>query len=352
VNVGSLFSGIGGFDLGFEAAGMSVAWQSEIDPYANKVLTERWPHVPNLGDVSTIDWKDEHHVDLICGGFPCQDLSVAGRRAGLAGKRSGLWWEFARAVDELRPQWVVIENVPGLLSSRGGRDMGAVLGTLADFGYGFAYRVLDAQFFGLAQRRKRVFVVGCLGDRAGAEQVLLEPEGVRGNPAPRGQAGQDVAGTLTSSAGGGGYPGTDEAIGGHVVPAVAHCLTASERWDGESETFIPLRASQGGGDKPYVLAFSENQRAEVVETPYSHQLTTGGGKPGQGYPAVRVGMAVRRLTPVECERLQGFPDGWTAALSDTRRYRALGNAVAVPVAAWIAKRVAAYEATRTAREAA
>lgn len=133
--VGSLFAGIGGFDLAFERAGMSIAWQSEIDPKAAEVLARHWPSVPNLGDICAIDPATLQPVDVVCGGFPCQDLSIAGRRAGLAGEHSGLFYEIARLLDHLRPDWVVLENVPGLLSSAGGRDMGAVLGTLADLGY-------------------------------------------------------------------------------------------------------------------------------------------------------------------------------------------------------------------------
>ena len=162
LTVGSLFSGIGGLDLGLERAGMTVRWQVEIDKNAQRVLRHHWPDTALYEDVREVGGEVER-VDLICGGFPCQDLSVAGRRAGLAGKRSGLFHEFMRIASELAPRWLLIENVPGLLSSNGGRDMGTVLGTLGELGYGWAYRVLDAQYFGVAQRRRRVFIVGCLG---------------------------------------------------------------------------------------------------------------------------------------------------------------------------------------------
>ena len=157
---GSLFSGIGGIDLGLDRSGWECKWQCEIEPFCVKVLDKHWPQVKKYHDIREVKPSELEPVDLICGGFPCQDLSVAGRRAGLAGKRSGLFYEFMRIADECAPTWVLIENVPGLLSSNGGRDMGAVLGTLGELGYGWAYRVLDAQYLGVAQRRRRVFIVG------------------------------------------------------------------------------------------------------------------------------------------------------------------------------------------------
>jgi DNA (cytosine-5)-methyltransferase 1 len=184
VSFGSLFAGIGGFDLGFERAGMTCTWQVEVDRACRCVLERHWPGVDRFEDIREVGGGQLVAVDLVCGGFPCQDLSVAGRRGGLDAPRSGLFHEFVRILSELRPRWVVVENVPGLLSSRAGRDMGTVLGRLAQLGYGFAYRVLDAQHFGVAQRRRRLFLAGRLGDRAGAAQVLLEPEGLRGDPAP------------------------------------------------------------------------------------------------------------------------------------------------------------------------
>ena len=195
---GSLFSGIGGFDLGFERAGMRCAWQCEIDAAARGVLARQFPGVPIMEDVRDVRSDNVAAVDLVCGGFPCQDLSVAGKRAGLAGERSGLWFEFRRVLDELRPQWVVIENVPGLLSSNGGRDFAVLLRGLVELRYGVAWRVLDAQYFGVAQRRRRVFIVGSLGDGRAAE-VLFESEGVCGHPPARREAGQGIAGTIAAA---------------------------------------------------------------------------------------------------------------------------------------------------------
>jgi DNA (cytosine-5)-methyltransferase 1 len=390
--VGSLFSGIGGIDLGLERAGCEVRWQCEADDRCRELLAKRWPGVPCFDDVRTV--TDAPAVDVLCGGFPCQDVSVAGRRAGLAGERSGLFHEFARLLDSLAPTWVLIENVPGLLSSghkpdclngecsgcEPGADMGAVLGTLADLGYGWAYRVLDAQYFGVAQRRRRVFIVGCLGDAARAAAVLLESESCEGHPPPSRETGQGVAGTLGSSpAGCGPRTDTDRMT---FVPVAASALTAREAKGPDSDVTTPLVAetlrshprpgsnsvgqvvafsmklhntasNQAGkfyreyapslqhDSPPPAVAFAENQRGEVLETDYARQMTTGGGKPGQGYPAVRQGMAVRRLTPMECERLQGFLDGWTEGFPDSVRYRMLGNAVSQTVSLWLGFRLRA-----------
>lgn len=152
MNFGSLFSGIGGFDLGLERQGFKCAWQCEIDKYANQILEKHWPEVKRYNDIKNIKGNEVEHVELICGGFPCQDLSMAGKRAGLAGQRSGLFFEMARVIDEIKPEWILLENVPGLLTSNQGRDFPAVLSTLTDIGYSVAWRVFDSQYFGVAQR--------------------------------------------------------------------------------------------------------------------------------------------------------------------------------------------------------
>lgn len=182
----SLFAGVGGFDLALERAGVPVVASVEIDKHARGVLQQQFPNTTLLEDVKDVtgDQLKELGYDgsdgIIVGGFPCQDLSVAGKRAGLAGGRSGLFWEICRILDETQTKWFVLENVPGLLSSNDGRDMGTVVQALVERGYGIAYRILDAQYFGVAQRRRRVFIVGCLGDdgRASAE-VLALVEGMR-----------------------------------------------------------------------------------------------------------------------------------------------------------------------------
>jgi len=344
MNFGSLFSGIGGFDLGLDRAGMHCAWQVEIDKHCNTILENHWPEVERYGDIKEV--KDLRRVDFVCGGFPCQDLSVAGKRSGLAGERSGLFFEFMRILSEITPQWVLIENVPGLLSSNEGRDMGTVIGELAERGYGWAYRVLDAQYFGVAQRRRRVFIVGCLGDGRSAAEVLFEQESVSGDSPPSREEGKELAKDVAVS--------LREGEGQRGL-TVAHALargsvSSGYRYDPNGEELIVSGAlgvrtcrSVGAQDAAcgHLLAIAQNQRGELRTSKVHPQLTCGGGKPGQGYPAVQIGMAARKLTPVECERLQGFPDGWTEGCSDSARYRMLGNAVAVPVAEWIGMRIQA-----------
>ena len=201
VNAVSLFAGVGGFDLALERAGVPVVAAVEIDKQASGVLAHRFPNTHLFSDVTEVTGEQLRAVGfdpsdgIICGGFPCQDLSVAGRRAGLAGRRSGLFFEIVRLLDDLQPRWTILENVPGLLSSNGGRDMGTVIGALGDSGYGVSYRVLDAQHFGVPQRRRRVFIVGCLGDNGSASaEVLAFNEGVRGGAAPSYTAGTELAG--------------------------------------------------------------------------------------------------------------------------------------------------------------
>ena len=166
----SLFAGVGGFDLALERNGISVVASVEIDKKAQKVLEKHFPNSKIFDDVCTITGKDLYELGfepadgILVGGFPCQDLSVAGKRAGLEGSRSGLFWEIYRLLEETKTKFFILENVPGLLSSNNGRDFGIVIGALAQLGYGVAWRVLDAQYFGIPQRRKRVFIVGCLGD--------------------------------------------------------------------------------------------------------------------------------------------------------------------------------------------
>jgi DNA (cytosine-5)-methyltransferase 1 len=383
---------------------------AEIEPFPCAVLKHHYPHVPNWGDLTRFqEWPDAV-VDVLVGGTPCQSFSVAGLRKGLADPRGNLALTYLAVLDRYRPTWCVWENVPGVLSADDGRALGAFLGGLGELGYGFAYRVLDAQYFGLAQRRARVFVVGHLGDWRRAAAVLFERASLSGHPAPRREAGE-AAPTLPSRGTAGGGLGTDFDCDGGLI---AKALTAScERLDSETETFVvhalradgfdasedgtgrgtPLiafsvkdhgadcgsiaptlrsgghdRSHANGGVMPAVaFAFHENQRAEVVCNDTAGSLKVGGGKPGQGYPAALHGMQVRRLTPRECERLQGFPDDYTLIplrrtvrkqrknepdshyaeylanvpmAKDGPRYKALGNSMAVPVMRWIGQRLA------------
>ena len=455
---GFVCSGIEAASVAWHPLGWRPAFFSEIEAFPRAVLAERWLGVPIHGDFTTINEGDYEAIDLLVGGTPCQDFSVAGLRAGFAGDRGGLTIEFVHLARRLRPRWVVWENVPGIMSIDDGRAFGAFLSLLGKFGYGFAYRILDAQHFGVPQRRRRVFVVGYLGDWRPAAAVLFEPESLCGNPAPSREAGERVARPIASCAEGssGWRADADTADNLTVVGALTamdtprghgfadfrcnqsvdagHLLNAATipvqaggdckrgyslntiplafggnrqsgaidvaiavnahggphgRLDFESETFVThsLRADgfdasedgtgrgtpltlaiRGRGDSHDLeyrddgianailtpnggragigvgaVAFHENQRAECSLSDTAGSLKVGGGKPGQGYPALHSGMTVRRLTPRECERLQGFPDGYTAITyrgkpaADGPRYRAIGNSMAVPVVRWIGK---------------
>lgn len=367
----SLFSGVGGFELGFGRAGITTGMQVEQDRWCQEVLARHWPDTrreTQVEDVQgTIDW------DLIYGGFPCQDLSVAGARKGLGGDRSGLWWEFARLLGECRPPWVVIEQVPGLFSAARGRDFARLLHALDDLGYGVAWSVLDAQHFGVPQRRRRVFIVGHLGDWRGPVEVLALPTSGPGDPASRQETTADVAGSLGQGPGSGGRSTTDLDGHGAYIPTaltatgigvagpddnqaqaghlVANTLQANARGrrGSEDETYVTypgIPASLGTltttfGAKNY-SNLQEVQQGSVVAW---ESQPAQAGTSGTGDAATLVG--VRRLTPRECERLMGWPDDhtrWTAdgtAIADTHRYRMCGNGVVAPVAEWLGRRLMA-----------
>lgn len=320
----SLFTGIGGFDLALQRAGMKCVGQVEIDRACLKLLSRRFPGVKQIEDVKNVTKENAGSADLICGGFPCQDLSIAGKRAGLAGSRSGLWYEFARIIDDVEPTWVIIENVPGLLSSNRGKDFAVIIRWLAKRGYGVVWRVLDAQYFGLAQRRKRVFIVASFGDGRAAE-VLFEREGGARDTPPSRKAGEGVAPSLNGIAnrtGGSRPPGTTLDTAESLVAPTLRSLN-----------------NQGAGrmvDDVQIIGWNAAQITSKLNTGgvFMKSTSTLNGDS-------RAMAGVRRLTPTECERLQGFPDGWTAGQSDSVRYRQLGNAVAVPVVEWIARRIAA-----------
>jgi site-specific DNA-cytosine methylase len=451
-----MFSGIGGFDLGFERAGFRIAWCIEFDKAAQAVLRKRFPHAKIYGDIREVDALKLERVDVICGGFPCQDLSVAGKRAGLAGSRSGLFHDAIRIVRAIKPAIVLLENVPGLLSSNQGHDFATVI---RELGEGWpcaevAWRVLDSQYFGVAQRRRRVFIVAssAIGH---AEQVLALAESVCGNPPTRQPKGKDfaassqgsvrascmfyggnsqfVSDTVTSKwHKGSGKPagnecglfvaevqsftgssfgqyaegvGTLRAKGGDmgggsetiaVAHTIAHAFYSTGGTHGletHSEISPPLKvgttlgvpsgvavahtidmqASKGnahvgnGNVSPTLSKMHGHEIHAVCTIPLDLRNATrnaekldaknrqgcGIGNDGDPSstllqhhtPGVATPMVVRRLTPVECERLQGFPDGWTdigtleKPTADSHRYKQLGNAVTVNVAQWIAQKI-------------
>ena len=204
----SLFAGIGGFDLAMQRNGVKVVASVEIDKNCNKVLAQHFPDTKQFNDITEVKGSDligagfRPDKGIITGGFPCQDLSVAGKRAGLAGARSGLFWEAARIVEETQSNWFVIENVPGLLTSNSGADFGVVIGTMADLGYGVAWRVLDAQYFGVPQRRRRVFIVGQRDPNStSAGEVLFESQGRTRYPEALKQKRKEITSSVTTSVG-------------------------------------------------------------------------------------------------------------------------------------------------------
>lgn len=231
---GSICSGIEAASVAWHPLGWRASFLSEIEAFPRAVLSHHYQEVPLHGDFTTIRAGEYDPIDLLVGGTPCQSFSVAGLRGGLDDERGNLALEYLRLAQRLRPRWLVWENVPGVLSSGKGRDFGAILGGMVELGYGFAYRVLDAQYVrvdgfgrGVPQRRRRVFVVGHLGDWRRAAAVLFEPESLRGNPAPRRQAGEGIAPTISARPTGGGGLGTDFDLDGGLIAAdVASTLNA------------------------------------------------------------------------------------------------------------------------------
>lgn len=361
----SIFSGIEAASCAFIPLGMNPVAFAEVDSHASAVLAAHYPYVPNLGDVTEVDWKKYRgKADLVVGGSPCQSFSIAGKREGLKGE-SVLMYEFIRCVREVRPRWFLWENVPGALSSEHGAAFGQLLHEMADGGgYGCAWRVLDAQFFGVAQRRRRLFLVGRAGNGyREACQVLFEPDCVPGNSASSKAKRAELAVRAGRSAQSAGF--CDAAV---KAGSIGY----------ELEQHPTLRA--GGNLQPIVLCMASGQaNAEIGEdvgttlsarqhkdppiTAVTRCGCDGGGKGALTSEDVSLTLStrneqslfdphgarryvVRRLTPTECERLQGFPDGWTDVadhdgrpMSDAQRYKQLGNSMAVPVMRWIGKRI-------------
>lgn len=470
LTVGSLFSGIGAFDLAFERSGFAPLWQCEIDKSCLKLLASKWPAVPRHDDVTTFDPGQHPCPTVVVFGSPCQDLSVAGKRAGMAGERSGLFFYAARIIKHFVGrglEFAVWENVPGCLSSMGGRDFAAVLASMAECGaVDIGWRILDCQWFGLAQRRRRVFLVADFRGKR-TEEILALSESLQGYPAPRRQAGESVAPTVRSGAPNGGKghgarsgDSKDELIVPLTANPIGSNQTGGFRGDLDGDTYVlahgqgnaehvkdgdpsltcnheaPIAIRTSGNCGPFVqgdktgalncatdpnqnivmmrLSFDTTQvtskanysnpqpgdpvhpLASTGHAPalafqpryYTRENKTGGtpteiaatleagkrngdsqqvvcfqsriARNGRGQPEeicltlngtdagetsdmrplVATQYQVRRLTPGECERLMGLPPGWTDGFSDSTRYRMLGNSLAVPVAEWIAKRMA------------
>lgn len=381
----SLFSGVGGFDLGLEAAGMTTVGLCEWDKKAASVLRRHWPDVPIYGDVSDLTGTqllaDGVRPDLVAFGSPCQDLSVAGKRAGLSGERSGLFHEATRIIRELRaltdgalPRWVIWENVTGALNSNEGADFGAVLDAMGDLGAVFSeWAVLDAQNFGVAQRRRRVFLVACLdpGAARGCPDPLLPVR--KGGPrdlVPLREAWKNATGGAPHGARGGHYAARALGFGGYTLDDRTGTLTTRGNHadidyaliDGTrvgdirlyEEPVQTLKARMGKGvntegARDGHLIISRWTGADIAET-----LTTSSNEqrmPDKGrLQAVVTPYAVRRLLPIECERLMGWPDDWTRwdadgkEQADSHRYKQCGNGVASPVAEWVGRHIFAQDA--------
>lgn len=399
---GSVCSGVEAATVAWHGLGWKPAWFSQYDPehnykkrgpdFPSLVLAHHYPHVPNLGDMLKIEERPEFDgtINLLVGGTPCQSFSIAGLRQGLDDSRGNLALKFCQILKRKQPRWFVWENVPGVLSSNNGRDFAAILSGFRECGYGFAYRILDAQYFGVAQRRRRVFVIGYLGNWRPPAAVLFERESLHGYPAPRRTIGKESArGTGGSPA----FPDQNEPIvidraafnqgenaqfapfmdHDEAVPTLVargpHAVAARMVAFGEYEiddlaSTIKARDHKDATD---LIAFScKNYLNDALPdcSPTLRAMNSrtgkmnGGGQVAVAYgfkgdqdPILLNGLAVRRLTPRECERLQGFPDDYTLIpvgkngklAADSPRYQAMGNSMAVPVMRWIGERIQMYE---------
>lgn len=425
VTHGGLFSGVGGFSKGFERAGIKTIWECELDKNCRKLLAQQNPSARIHDDVKTFNPDDFECPTMLSFGSPCQDLSVAGNRAGLAGGRSGLFYEATRIISGFVGRGLelaVWENVVGAFSSRGGRDFACILREMAKCGaVDIAWRVLDAQWFGVAQRRRRVFLVADFREQRAAE-ILSLAESLCGHPAPSREQGQGIAPTISARTKGGGGLGTDfDLDGGLIARDVAHCLCAhaakggdpttdnyvahtlraegfdaSEDGTGRGTPLVPIafnlrgredgaapemtdvasvRAASGGSSRSYIAFSSKDHGADAgLVSPtlramgHKSSHLNGGGQVAVAYRTtgncgvfeqgdksaclntatdpnqniVQIGVGVRRITPLECERLMGWPDNHTAGFSDSTRYKMCGNGVVANCAEYIGRKIAPF----------
>lgn len=346
MNVLSLFSGVGGFDMGLENAGMKTVFQCELDKHCQSILQRHWPHVPKWDDVKTLTGKHilEHapQVDVVAWGSPCQDLSVAGRRAGLAGNQSELFFEGIRIIKELRqesnnvyPRISIWENVFGAIHSNKGADFGRVLDEMAEAGaLVIEWRVLDAQYFNIPQRRRRIFVVAIF-DPATAERcpdpLLPVEKGVQWDFAQSQTAWKTFAHSSAISAGDGGQPIDD-------YNQIVGSLAASDHKFPQQQ-----QAHEGKIVISKATGFDSTMCMGNANDDVSPPVKVGSGigivSPPAVFYAPKNQPIVRRLTPLECERLMGWPDNHTDGQADINRYKQCGNGVASPVAQWVGKQL-------------
>jgi DNA (cytosine-5)-methyltransferase 1 len=339
MNYLSVCSGVEAATVAWHDMGWNPVGFSEIEKFPSQVLAHHYPNVTNFGDMTNYkEWNINEPINLLVGGTPCQSFSVAGLRKGLQDPRGNLALIYLGIADHFKPKWIVWENVPGVLSSDGGRDFGSFLGALAELGYGFAYRVLDAQHFGVPQRRKRVFVVGCLGDWRSAASVLFERESMSRDTKKGGKEGKDLANCLTKSPSSYSSYNPARSEGNAVVVYETHPADSRVKEMGDTCQTVTRRWGTGGGNVPLAVGFNVNARPDEMkfEDELSGTLTR-----SQRSGFIKE-MRVRRLTPLECERLQGFPDNYTDIFDktpDNHRYKAMGNSMAVPVMKWIGERI-------------
>ena len=322
-----MFSGIGGFDLGFNRNGLECVGYSEIDKYAIQIYEKNFgKEIKNYGDATKINAGELPDFDILCGGFPCQSFSIAGKRRGFEDTRGTMFFEIARILEVKRPSYFVLENVKGLLSHDKGKTFTKILQTLDELGYNFEWMVLNSKFFGVPQNRERVFIIGYLGGKPRPEILPFTTIDRKNNE----ESKKTIISTITSR-----YYKT-----GNADPYILRLNNPKHSNDtiySEEGISPSLNTAQGGNRQPKIiqripLKFLERNQKNI-EGDYSFTVdsaNTGG---------IKEGNTIRRLTPLECERLQGFPDNWTEGLSDTQRYKVLGNAVSVCVIEKIIKNV-------------
>jgi DNA (cytosine-5)-methyltransferase 1 len=363
--------GVAWHPLGFECLGLS-----EIDPFRSAVLNYHYPGVKNYGDFTQIERSDLRSTpDILVGGTPCATFSIAGLRKGMGEDRGNLALEFIRLAQRIKPKWILWENVPGILSSNEGKDLASFLGALAELGYGFAYRVLDAQYIrtqrykrAVPQRRRRIFVVGCLGDWKSSAKVLFDGEALSGNSPPSREKKQKITKKSTHR-----IVRSDQYVQDEVASTIAarDYKSATDLVIDKEITIIHGNHTRVNGDGfkkdgatytltatevPSVLCFEQRSadggapRIHKEEISPTLNVMTGGNR----QPCVLVdklkprNSIIRRLTPLECERLQGFPDNYTqipyrgkpkeeAPIS--KRYEACGRAMAINVMEWLGMRI-------------
>lgn len=408
----SLFAGVGGFDLALTRAGVKVVAAVEIDKKCREVLALQFPETKLFDDVKGVTGEQLRAAGfvpergIITAGFPCQDLSIAGLRKGLAGSRSGLFWEIIRIIDETHAEQIILENVAGLLSSQRGQDMGIVITALVERGYGVCWRVLDSQNFGVPQRRRRVFIVASRGNHRRPVEILFEPDSSSRYLEESGKKRERVAAeterSLNENCGeqvipihdkatrfngkrGDKNDGSGNGLGIGKLGDPMNTLTTNDRHSVfiETATLLRMRGGKDGGgkgalvseDKSLTIATGNDQTLflfqcnrkddtrihnEVSPTlgcyvgsiplafaqKQSHsqyklddKSSTLTQRDYKSFADILIEPVVRRLTPKEYERLQGFPDDWTASQPNSSRYKMMGNAVSVPVVEWIIKRM-------------